>query len=352
MSDATQLPSADSAPNAREAPGLGNPLRSFAPALINRRVFLSGVAGALAPMGCATLSRRGRPLSVLIILADDLGWGDLSCYGQRDYRTPEIDALAADGVRLLEAYAASCVCSPTRAALLTGRYPQRLGAGFTSPIVFRASPRPEDAPPVGLPPGHPTLASLLRARGYRTALVGKWHLGYPPRFGPLRSGFDEFFGITSGAVDYFTHRDGAGLPDLYENDVTVERAGYLTDLLSERAIDVIERAGRTGEPFYLSLHYTAVHWPWMGPGDRMRAGLSRLRDHAGVTPSVYAEMVRSLDTGVGRVLARLQTLGLARDTLVILTSDNGGDRFARHGRLRGAKETLLEGGIRVPAIVR
>jgi arylsulfatase A-like enzyme len=135
---------------------------------------------------------------VLIILADDLGWGDLSCYGGPAQRTPMLDALAAEGVRLPNAYAASCACTPTRAALLTGRYPQRLGPGLLRPIVFRMAPDDGECLP-GLPPGLPTLASVLRARGYRTALVGKWHLGYAPRFGPLRSGFEEFFGITSGA---------------------------------------------------------------------------------------------------------------------------------------------------------
>jgi hypothetical protein len=188
---------------------------------VTRRSFLGRVAaatgalGGLAPAGCATAgiaARPSRPLNVLVVLADDLGWGDLSCYGRPDYVTPALDALAGQGVRLLDAYAASCVCAPARAALLTGRYPQRLGPGFTRPIVFRTSARPEDAAPVGLSPDVPTLASLLRARGHRTALVGKWHLGYPPRFSPLRSGFDEFFGITSGAVDYFTHRDAGGLP--------------------------------------------------------------------------------------------------------------------------------------------
>jgi arylsulfatase A-like enzyme len=218
------------------------------------------------------------------------------------------------------------------------------------PITFRR--HGGEVPSAGLPPEHPTLASLLRARGYRTALVGKWHLGYLPRFSPLRNGFDEFFGITSGAVDYFTHRDGGGQHDLYENEVPVERAGYLTDLLSERAVGVVERAARAREPFYLSLHFTAVHWPWMGPADGRRAGLHDLRDRAGGSPAVYAEMVRSLDTGVGRVLAALDRLELARHTLVLFTSDNGGERFSSQGRLAGRKEDLLEGGIRVPAIAR
>ncbi len=321
-----------------------------------RREFLrqTGAAAALGVLGsagCVTRAGRARPPNVLIVLADDLGWGDLSCYGRRDYRTPALDGLAREGVRLLDAYAASCVCTPTRAALLTGRYPQRLGPGFTRPIVFRRAGT-DGASSVGLPAAHPTLASLLRARGYRTALVGKWHLGYLPLFSPLLSGFQEFFGITSGGVDYFTHRDGGGHLDLVENDTPVERAGYLTDLLSERAADLVARAARQRQPFYVSLHFTAVHWPWMGPGDGHRAGLADLRDRAGGSPLVFGEMMRSLDAGVGRVLGALDRHDVAGDTLVIFTSDNGGERFSHHGPFEGSKEDLLEGGIRVPAIVR
>lgn len=325
--------------------------------MVGRRGFLRRVAataalGALGGPGCATaLERRPPPPNVLIILADDLGWGDLSCYGRADYRTPALDGLAGEGVRLVNAYAASCACTPTRAALLTGRYPQRLGPGLLSPIPFRRGPA-SGALSYGLAPAQPTLASRLRNLGYRTALVGKWHLGYPPAFSPLRSGFDEFFGITSGGVDYFTHRDGGGHPDLVENDVPVERGGYLTDLLSGRAVDVVARAARDGRPFYLSLHYTAVHWPWMGPADAHRAGLADLRDPAGGSAAVFGEMARSLDAGVGGVLDALDRHGLARTTLVIFTSDNGGERFSHHGPLAGQKEDLREGGIRVPAIAR
>jgi arylsulfatase A-like enzyme len=153
-------------------------------------------------------------------------------------------------------------------------------------------------------------------------------------------------------VDYFTHRDGGGNHDLYENEVPVERTGYLTGLLADRAVVVLEGAAHRRAPFYLSLHFTAPHWPWMGPADGHRAGLRDLRDRHGGSPAVYHEMVRALDAGVGRVLAALDRLGLARDTLVLFTSDNGGDRFSLHGPLSGRQGELLEGGIRVPAIVR
>jgi arylsulfatase A-like enzyme len=206
---------------------------------------------------------------------------------------------------------------------------------------------------LGLPPDHPTVASLLRKNGYETVLVGKWHLGYLPTFGPLQSGFAEFFGILSGGCDYFTHRDGDGELDLFEDKVPIEKIGYLTDLLTERALRVISR--RRSRPFYLSLHYTAPHWPWEGPEDTETS--SRLDSgYAGLTTGgslkTYAAMMKRLDDGVGEVMKALRRTGRDRDTLVIFTSDNGGERFSYNWPFRGQKFELWEGGIRVPAIVR
>jgi arylsulfatase A-like enzyme len=206
---------------------------------------------------------------------------------------------------------------------------------------------------VGLPPEHPTIASLLKGNGYDTALVGKWHLGYLPEYGPNRHGFNEFFGILSGAGDFFTHKDAAGTPDLYEDLVPVERVGYMTDLLTERAIKYITRPRK--RPFYLSLHYTAPHWPWEGPGDE-QVSRTLKRGYAGFTAGgslkVYASMMKSLDDGVGRVMKALRVAQLDRNTLVIFTSDNGGERFSYNCPFTGAKFDLREGGIRVPAMVR
>jgi hypothetical protein len=200
--------------------------------------------------------------NIVFILADDLGWADLSVYGQTDYQTPHLDDLAAEGVRFTQAYANSAVCSATRFALLTGRYPYRLRGGLEEPIARTGAHH-------GLPPEHPTLPSLLRSLGYRTALIGKWHLGHPPTFGPLKSGYDRFFGNLSGVVDYFTHKPGVGehVPrDLWEGEQAVERQGYYTQILADEAAAHI-RAQRPGEPFFLSLHFTAPHWPWVGPED-------------------------------------------------------------------------------------
>ena len=227
-----------------------------------RRQFIAATAGATALTTVrtkgVTSSASQRP-NILFILADDLGYGDLSCYGRPDYRTPVLDRLATQGTKFLSAYAAAPVCSPTRCAFVTGRYPQRVEVGLYEPLTGRDLDK-------GLPPDHPTVASLLKANGYDTALIGKWHLGWKPEFGPNRHGYDEFFGILSGAGDYFTHRSSdAGGADLWENLAPVEHIGYLTDLLSDRASQYVAR--RRKKPFYLSLHYTAPHAPWEGPED-------------------------------------------------------------------------------------
>ncbi len=321
---------------------------------VGRREFVAGaLAGALlaGTPNTALAAPNERP-NVLFILADDLGWGDLSCYGRPDYRTPNLDSLARQGLRFTNAYSASPVCTPTRCAFITGRYPARATVGLEEPIIERTQ-LGERVKTVGLAPEHPTIGSLLKGNGYDTALVGKWHLGYLPEYGPNRHGFEEFFGILSGAGDFFTHRDAAGAPDLYEDLVPVERVGYMTDLLTERAIQYITRPRK--RPFYLSLHYTAPHWPWEGPEDEQ---LSRTLKKgyegftAGGSLKVYASMMKSLDDGIGRVLKALRGAQLERNTLVIFTSDNGGERFSYNWPFTGKKFDLREGGIRVPAIVR
>src|SRR5262245_63901323 len=207
------------------------------PGAISRRRFVQTTAAsslALAGLGFArpVSAQSARP-NIVFIMADDLGYADVSCYGQRDYTTPNIDRLAVEGLRFTQGYANSAVCSATRTALATGRYQYRLPVGLEEPINA-SSPRT-----VGLPPSHPTLPSLLKKAGYGTALVGKWHLGYLPDFSPLKSGYDQFFGILGGAADYFNHGAGAleaySLPvpglasQLHEQEVPIERHGYMTD---------------------------------------------------------------------------------------------------------------------------
>jgi len=325
---------------------------------LTRREFMGAAveAAALGGLGTQVFGATVPRPNVLFILADDLGYGDLSCYGRPDYRTPVLDGLAKQGIQFMSAYAAAPVCTPTRCAYITGRYPQRLRVGLEEPLTASS---PAD---VGLPPDHPTIAYLLKANGYETALVGKWHLGWKPEFGPNRHGFDEFFGILSGAADYFTHKaaDAArggsgpqgGMPDLWENLTPIDRMGYLTDLLSDKAVEIIMR--RRNKPFFLSLQYNAPHSPWEGPED---AAIGHT-DHGpgpmvnGGSLKIYATMMKSMDAGIGRVLKALTRARLERNTLVIFTSDNGGERYSFNWPFSFAKGDLWEGGTRVPAIVR
>ena len=321
---------------------------------LTRRQFLGAAAGGAAAAAVARPAAQQRLPNVLFILADDLGYGDLSCYGRPDYQTPVLDGLARQGIKFMSAYAAAPVCTPTRCAFHTGRYPQRLEVGLREPLTQ------QNGADIGLPRDHPTVASLVRRAGYDTALIGKWHLGWKPEFGPNQHGFDEFFGILSGAADYFTHKaaDAAGEygpgggDDLWENLAPVQRVGYLTDLLTAKAVEYVTR--RRTRPFYLSLHYTAPHSPWEGPED---AAIGHT-DH-GVGPmveggslTIYAAMMRSMDAGIGRVLDALRRAGAERNTLVIFTSDNGGERYSFNWPFSFQKGFLWEGGIRVPAIVR
>jgi arylsulfatase A-like enzyme len=256
--------------------------------------------------------------------------------------------MAAQGLRFTDGYANSPVCSPTRIALATGRWQYRLRGGADEPIASRSA---RGNPLLGLPPGHPTLASLLRDAGYATALIGKWHLGFPPHFGPLKSGYGEFFGPMSGGVDYFRHCDSSGTHDLYEGDEEVHRSGYLTDLLSERAVSFVRR--HRGKPFLLSLHYTAPHWPWETRADEEESRrIENIAHIDGGSVQTYLTMVREMDEGIGRVLAALDDVDAAENTFVVFTSDNGGERFSDNWPLKGGKMDLLEGGIRVPYIAR
>jgi len=318
---------------------------------ITRRTAVAGVIGTTALAATApglALSPRRKP-NFLFIMADDLGYADLSCYGRRDYETPVLDGLATQGIRFTHAYANSAVCTATRVALITGRYQYRLPVGLQEPLGGDA---------IGLPPEHPTIASLLREQGYATSLIGKWHMGSLPGYGPLKSGYEEFWGLRGGGVDYFRH-EFAGNKDLWDGETRVEETGYLTDLLADRTIQTLDSRAKDGRPFFISLHFTAPHWPWEGPDDHSEA--DRLAasgnpvahmHYDGGDLETYAAMMRSLDSNIGRVLARLDELGLDGNTVVVFTSDNGGERFSDVWPFTGRKTELLEGGLRIPAIVR
>ena len=291
-----------------------------------------------------TNTPTAKPPNIIFILCDDMGWGDLSCYGRPDYKTPHMDQLAAQGVRLTDCYSGSATCSPTRISLLTGRYPARHPAGVAEPLLHWVH-----GDSLGLEPEFPALPRQLSAAGYTSALIGKWHCGEPPVFGPLKSGFDEFFGLKSTGAAYFSYKGEDGRYLAMDGDREAEKAGYLTHVLTDKACDFIER--HQAQPFYLSLHYTAPHWPWEAPFQDEEFE-DRPSTTNGGSIEIYAEMVRALDDGVGKVMETVRRLGLDSNTLIVLTSDNGGERYSYHYPLTGYIRLLREGGIRVPGIAR
>ena len=291
-------------------------------------------------IGFAPAADPARP-NVIVIITDDMGYADLGCYGSRDIRTPHLDRLAAQGVRLTNFYSAGPVCTPTRAALMTGRWQQRVGLEWAIPPGLKEP---------GLPTHETTLPRFLKDAGYATMMYGKWHLGYQPEFGPNAHGFDEFFGLLSGNVDHYSHREINDEPDWYEDTNPVEVTGYSTELITDRAVAFLRRDRDRQQPFFLYVAYNAVHWPFQPPG---RPDDVRKREtwFAG-TRKDYAAMTEAIDAGVGKILAALQERGAAERTLVIFTNDNGGERLSDMGPLFHHKATLWEGGIRVPCLVR
>jgi arylsulfatase A-like enzyme len=286
--------------------------------------------------------------NIVFIVVDDCGYADLGCTGQTGCLTPALDRLAGEGVRFTQAYANAPLCTNTRVAMITGRYQYRLKLGLVEPL----RPANRDEPEMGIPPGFPTLPTLLEAAGYHTALIGKWHLGFLPKYSPLKSGYHEFFGIMGGFTGYYTHKGEGGEPDLYEGELPVERAGYVTDLPSERAMAYVEATARSSRPYFLSLHYNAPHWPWSAPSIEAAARereVDRAEIMEGGSPRIYGEMMQILDAGIGRVIDVVRRSG--KDTLVVFTSDNGGERYSNIWPFVGRKWDLLEGGLRVPQIV-
>jgi arylsulfatase A-like enzyme len=314
------------------------------------RVLLTVLAAATMMMmgqaGTAEAQPADRP-NVVLIITDDVGYGDIGSYGAPDIKTPNIDSLAKNGTRLTDFYAAPN-CSPTRAALISGRYQQRYR--IEAPLGAARSPAGEQ----GLPATGRSLPQLLKNNGYRTALIGKWHLGYKQEFSPRAHGFDYFFGFKSGLIDYYQHTDSQGEHDLFENDAPTHVAGYSTDLFTERSVSFIEQSA--GQPFFLEVAYNAAHWPFQVPDHPSvapnNARFVQPQDSQTSTRQEYVSIVERADRGVGQILAALERRGLTRNTLVIYTQDNGGEWLSRNAPLFNRKNSVWEGGIRVPAILR
>ena len=316
-------------------------------------VIVAGLCAASVLFPAATSAQKApaRPPNVVLIMTDDMGYGDLGSYGATDIKTPNLDRLARDGVRMTDFYANGATCTPTRAGLISGRYQQRFA--LEAPLQAGGAADFER----GLAPTAWSLPRLLKNNGYKTALVGKWHLGWKNEFSPAAHGFEYFFGFKSAFVDYYQHTAGPNSPlkaDLFENDQQVEVPGYMTDLITDRSIAFIE--GNARQPFFIDISYSAPHWPYQPP-DKPSTARDNGRhlnpfDEPTSTRADYVAMIERLDQGVGRILSALDKAGLRQNTIVIFTNDNGGEWLSRNAPLFHHKGSLWEGGIRVPTIVR
>jgi arylsulfatase A-like enzyme len=328
---------------------------------MNHRIIWLAVAVTLAPLVCLPCAGQGSETvpNIVLIVADDLGYGDVGCYGSTINKTPHIDALAAGGLRFTDFHSAGPMCSPTRAAMLTGQYQQRFGR------IFDAALSGTNHRDRGLPNEAVTIAELLQQRNYATACFGKWHLGYKPPWLPPNQGFDQFRGLASGDGDFHTHVDRSGNPDWWRGNTLEFDSGYTTDLLTKYSLEFIEQ--RRDQPFFLYVPHLAIHFPWQGPSDppHRQPGRSYHDDKWGIVPNPanvsphVTAMIESIDDSVGKTVAALRKWKLEQNTIVMFTSDNGGylnygSRFqniSSNGRLRGQKTELYEGGHRVPTII-
>lgn len=295
--------------------------------------------------GCSSTPKAVKP-NIVIILADDLGYGGIGCYGNTSIKTPNLDYLADQGIKFTDFHSNAPVCSPTRAALLTGNYQQRSGI---EGVVYASGETRE----VGLDTHETvTIAELMKINGYATGIMGKWHLGYKKEFNPVHHGFDEFYGYVSGNVDYHSHYDGSGNYDWWHNLDSILETGYTTDLITEHAVEFIDRHKK--EPFFLYIPHEAPHLPFQGRNDPAYRLPGKEFNYQGAVKDkeiAYKEMIEVMDEGIGKIMETLKKNKLEENTLVIFLSDNGAEKFGDNGNLNGDKGSLLEGGHRVPAIV-
>lgn len=303
---------------------------------------------AVTFVSCSKTEEK-RP-NIIIIMADDLGYGDLSCYGSTLINTPNLDKMASEGIKFTDFHSNGSVCSPTRAALLTGKYQQRVGIDG---VVTAKHHRNH-----GLDPNEKTFAESIKEAGYVTGMFGKWHVGYQTKFNPINQGFDEYVGYVSGNVDYHSHIDQEGYEDWWRGDQLKKEEGYSTDLITNHAVDFIRR--HKDEPFMLYIPHEAPHGPFQGRQSEAERSIGWKNDpNANLKMSqeelntVYKEMVEVMDEGIGNVMETLKQLKIDDNTFVFFCSDNGGiKKVGSNGGLKGYKSTLWEGGHRVPAMMR
>jgi arylsulfatase A-like enzyme len=348
---------------------------------MNRRIFLKTLGlGMLEVICCGCNTKQSQTRSekraiqsstssegsstkpnFVLIVADDLGYGDIGCYGHQSNKTPHLDTMAAEGMKFTDFHSNGPMCSPTRAALLTGQYQNRFGRAFESALSAKAHAD------TGLPLKAVTIPEALKKTGYATGMFGKWHLGYNLPYLPTRHGFDEFKGLLTGDGDHHSHISRSGAEDWYRNERIEMEDGYSVDLITQHSVDFIER--NINRPFFLYVAHLAIHFPWQGPDEQAHRvkgqdywNLSKLGPHKeGEVGPVVRQMVEAVDQSVGKIMAALKRLGLDNDTFVFFTSDNGGyleyagkykGEISSNGPLRGQKGDVFEGGHRVPAIAR
>jgi arylsulfatase A-like enzyme len=305
------------------------------PALNNR-----AIASVIAFLIFCISSNAQRP-NIIFIMSDDMGYADIGVYGGKN-PTPNLDKLAANGIRFTNAYAAAPLCTPTRTALMTGKYPARTAVGLIEPLTGSS----QDSM-YGLSEYNSSLPAMMKANGYNTALIGKWHLGFLPQYSPRKNGFDYFYGIHSGAADYISHKGSGRRNDLHENETNIDEVGYLTDLFTDKAVEYVSQ--KHDKPYLLMVTYTSPHWPWQTKEDMPYADSVDYR--AGGSKEKYAAMLSSLDESVGKIMQAVERSEKPGETIIIFTNDNGGERYSDQGGLMGSKQLLQEGGLKVPAIV-
>jgi len=293
---------------------------------------------------CTTSNPKKEKPNLILIMADDLGYEGISSFGNSSIKTPHLDKMAAEGLKFTDFHSNGSVCSPTRAALLTGRYQQRSGL---EGVIYARGPTRQ----TGLPLSEITIAEALKSAGYATGIMGKWHLGYDSKFNPIHQGFDQFVGYVSGNVDFHTHRDNTGFFDWWHDLDTVREEGYVTDLITKHAVAFIQ--DHKDHPFFLYVPHESPHVPFQGrndPGYRFADNEFTYYGPVEDRDRAYKEMVEVMDEGIGKIMEQLKKLQLEEETLVVFISDNGGESFGHNGPLRADKGSLFEGGHRVPAI--